>query len=538
MGDALAAARVAELGRELLRRRRARESLVAYSHAITIPGAPVDEEDEDAWVFKPIETGIARHHVVTMQAIERCIRKPMGRLMIFEPPGSAKSTYACVVGTTWFMGKFPGSNTLMVSASEKPIVRASKKARQVCASREYRSLWETPTALSKGSSASDEWTLTNGSTMFASGLLGGIVGSRADLGIIDDPVAGRQKANSEAIRKTTLDAYDDDFISRLKPGASVILIQTRWHPQDLAGSILPEDYDQRSGIVRCRDGLDWEVLCIPAQAERADDPVGRKIGEYLWPEWFPREHWQQYENRPRTWASLYQQRPKADTGNQFEKEWFQWYDEHEVPEGLVLYGGSDYAVKEKEVDKDDPDYTEHYIAGLDADGNLWVRDGWAKQVETDKGIEAEIALNNRWKPDTTFGESGVIEHAIKPLRRDMQNRAKSWTVREWLPSITDKVARASGLRGLAHAGRVYLPRGRPWAERLVNQLCDFPTGAHDDGVDALGLIVRGIDKMREAKAPPPPVQRRVVTAPNTREFIEADARERVAEALARRRYGR
>ena len=536
MGEANA--RILELGRELLRRRRARESLVAYSQSITIPGAPVTADDDDSWVFQPVETGIAAHHVLTMQAIERCIRKPMGRLIILEPPGSAKSTYTSVVAPTWAMGAFPGLRVLMTSYAGKPIIRHSKRARQIVASREYRSLWPEHTTLVGGSNAADEWELTNGSGLFAAGLLGGITSSRADLGIIDDPVAGREEAESETIRAKTRAAYDDDFLTRLKPNASVILITTRWHPQDLAGSILPEDYAGESGVIRCRDGLDWEVLCIPAKAERADDPLGRQIGEYLWPEWFPREHWQQYENRPRTWASLYQQRPKADTGNQFEKEWFQWYDEEEVPAGLTLYGGSDYAVKEKETNTDDPDFTEHYVAGLDADGNLWVRDGWFKQASTDVGIEAEIALNKRWQPDTTFGESGVIEHAIKPLRRDMQNRAKSWTTREWLPSITDKVARASALRGLANARRVYLPRGRPWAERLVNQLADFPAGKHDDGVDALGLIVRGIDKMREAEAPPPPVQRRTAAGPFTRELLDADDRARAADAATRRRYAR
>lgn len=530
---------------ELMRRRRARESLVAYSQAITIPGAPMPE-DEHEWLFQPIELSVAAHHILTMQAIERCIRKPMGRLMIFEPPGSAKSTYACVVGTTWAMGAFPGLRVLMASYAGRPIIRHSKRARQIVASREYAAIWPDgslspgsappPSAtLCSGSNAADEWELGNGSGLFAAGLLGGITSSRCDLGILDDPVAGREEAESPTMPAKTRAAYDDDFLSRLKPNASVIQIMTRWAVNDLAGSILPEDYAGQSGLIRCRDGLEWEVLCIPARAEREDDPLGRQIGEYLWPEWFPREHWVQFENKPRTWASLFQQRPKADTGNQFEKDWFEWYDEDEAPEGLTLYGGSDYAVKAKEVVSDDPDFTEHYIAGMCADGNLWVRDGWFGQVLLDEAVAAEIALNKRWKPDTTFGESGVIEHAVKPYRRVEQNRAKRWTPREWLPSIVDKVARASPLRALAKEHRVFLPRGRPWAERLVNLLCDFPTGAHDDGVDALGLIVRGIDKMRAAEKPPEPVNRRVAAGPFSREYLEHAQR---AEAAERRRYGR
>src|SRR4051812_23718406 len=85
---------------EVLRRRRARAHLDSYSQSITIPGAPMSD-DPDEWIFKPIETAVARHHIVTMRAIEKCIRTDYGRLMIFEPPGSAKSTYGSVVAPSW-----------------------------------------------------------------------------------------------------------------------------------------------------------------------------------------------------------------------------------------------------------------------------------------------------------------------------------------------------------------------------------------------------------------------------------------------------
>jgi hypothetical protein len=110
---------------------------------------------------------------------------------------------------------------------------------------------------------------------------------------------------------------------------SVLIIQTRWHEEDLAGSILPVDYAGESGLIKCRDGQIWDVLCIPAKAEREDDPLGRKIGEYLWPEWFPKEHWATWEDNPRaarTWAALYQQRPAPFTGVHFNREMFRMYD--------------------------------------------------------------------------------------------------------------------------------------------------------------------------------------------------------------------
>jgi predicted phage terminase large subunit-like protein len=498
--------------RELLRRRRARASLVGYSQAITIPGAPVSE-DADEWLFRPIETSVARHHVVTMDAIERCIRADFGRLMIFEPPGSAKSTYASVVATTWAMGAFPGARVLMTSYAGTPIIRHAKRARQIVASAEYQSLWERSAALVEGSKAADEWELSNGSGMYAAGLLGGLTSSRCDIGIIDDPVAGREEADSETIRHKTRAAYEDDFLTRLKPKASVILIQTRWHEDDLAGSILPEKYDGRSGPVECRDGQVWEILNIPAMAERADDPVGRAVGEYLWPEWFSSAHWSIYRKNARTWSALYQQRPVPDTGGQFERGWFKWYEPDDLPARLHHYGASDYAVTEQKGDND-PDFTEHGVTGVDENGELWLRDWWSGREATDVTIDAKLTLAHQWHTLAWYGEKGVIEKAIEPeTRRQMRDRAKqgrhAWAVMEYLPTIGDKVARVASFRARAKAGCVHLPRGKQWAIDLVDQLCAFPAGRFDDKVDVCGLFGRALDKMADAqpapaeKAPPP-----------------------------------
>ena len=93
-----------QAAQELLRRRRARESLAAFSQAITIPGAPVSDDPAE-WLFKPIETSVAKHHMLMLEEIQRCIEADGGRLMIFAPPGSAKSSYASVVTPPWAMAR-------------------------------------------------------------------------------------------------------------------------------------------------------------------------------------------------------------------------------------------------------------------------------------------------------------------------------------------------------------------------------------------------------------------------------------------------
>lgn len=485
---------------ELLRRRRARQSLVAFSQAITIPGAPMSD-DPDEWLFKPIETSVAHHHRVVMEAVQRCIETDSGRLLIFAPPGSAKSTYVSVVTPPWAMARQPGYKVILTSYAATPAERQSKRCRAICGTQDYASIWPEPVRLRSGSTAVNEWELSNDSGLLAAGIMGAVTSARADLLIIDDPVAGREEADSETIRNKTRQAYDDDLMTRLKPKASVILIQTRWHMDDLAGSILPEDYKGQSGPVLGRDGQVWEVLNIPAQAEHADDPLGRDVGEYLWREWFDDRHWANYQGNARTWASLYQQRPQPDNGGQFERDWIQWYDEHELPKRLRKYGASDMAVTEKSL-KTNPDFSEHGVWGLDEDGHLWGLDWWHGQKAPDVTINAQCDLIKEHKPIEWFDEAGVIRRAVEPLRNKIMAERNAFVTMTYLTSSQDKIARLASFRGRSSARTVHLPRNQPWAKRLADQLCAFPFARYDDAVDVCGNIGRALDEMANAEKAP------------------------------------
>ena len=118
--------------------------------------------------------------------------------------------------------------------------------------------------LAADSQAAGRWSLNTGAEYYAAGVGTGIAGFRANLGLIDDPIRSRQDADSELIRDRIWDWYINDFKTRLVPGASEILIQTRWSEDDLAGRALNHE--------------EWKVLSLPALAD-ADDPLGRKVGE-------------------------------------------------------------------------------------------------------------------------------------------------------------------------------------------------------------------------------------------------------------------
>jgi predicted phage terminase large subunit-like protein len=478
-----------------------RESLIGFAQNIDIPGAPVkddetlDDFDRTMALGRGIETGISAHHILLMNKLQETMEKPYGRLMVFMPPGGAKSTYGSVVAPTWYMGRYPGSRIILTSYGTELAKKHGTKARAIVRQQNYQNAFGC--TLSKETGAREMWALTNNSEYMSGGLLSGITGNRANGIIIDDPIKGRAEAESKVIRDRTLEAFQDDLKTRFLPQAWMVLIQTRWHDEDLAGLLLPDDYDGESGAIKCRDGLTWEVINLPAKCEREDDPLGRKVGDYLWPEWFDEKHWFQYEPRPgdvdspneRTWSALYQQRPRPDHGNQFERDWVNWYDLGRHPKYLNYYSASDYSVSDGE-----GDFTEHGIAGLDQHGELWLVDWWYGQNPPDITIDALLRLAKLWGVRHGFDEKGLIEKAIKPAFQMRQRQMGIYMTIDYLPTIGDKVARFQSFRHMASSGKLHVPRC-PWGERLVDQLCVFPGRAKDDAVDVCSLFGRGLEEM-------------------------------------------
>lgn len=473
---------------ELLRRRSARSTLTGYAKYIEVPGAPAVEDDEETEDFLPVETSLADHHKLILEAADRCIATRYGRLMLFMPPGSAKSTYGSVVVPSYALGKKAGYRVIAASYGSDLARKMGRRTRSVVRQKAFTSLFGC--TLSHEVSAADEWSLTNGSEYMSGGILSGITGNRANLVVIDDPIKGRQDADSEAVRKSTLDAYEDDVKTRLLPGGSIILIQTRWHEADLAGSILPEGYAGESGMIMCRDGQEWEVICLPAMAEQVNDPLGRKPGEYLWPEWFDERHWNQFKRNPRTWSALYQQRPAPEDGDYFRREWIKTIPSLPPRESLNVYGASDYAVT-----SNGGDFTVHIVVGIHNDGRLYLLDMWRQQASSDVWIEAFCDLVLKWKPIGWAEETGQIKSGVGPHLERRQRERKAFAYREAFPTRGDKAVRAQSIRGRMALDGLYVAADAPFLAELIRELLAFPAGVHDDQVDALGLVGQLLDKM-------------------------------------------
>lgn len=466
----------------LQERRRARTDLATYASRVPVPGSPaVDSEDDSP--IPLIETQQAKHHQLILREMQRCMETPHGRLMIMAPPGSAKSTYASVVAPSWFLASEPNRRVILASYGDDLARRHGRRTRQLLRSREAMAINQC--SLDPESRAADEFGLTNGSEYMACGILGGITGNRAHGIIVDDPIKGRQDADSQTIRDRTYAAYEDDLLTRLIPGGWVVIINTRWNEDDPCGRILPANWSGESGDIVCRDGNTWRVLCLQAECATSSDPLERKIGQMLWPEWFDDRHWAQFRLNRRTWSSLFQQQPAPSDGIMFRKDDMGTYDR--APEGLRIIGGSDYAVT-----PDGGDWTEHGIAGIAPDGTLYLLDWWRGQTGPEEWIERKIDMIARWKPLAWFGEMGPIRRATEGRIRQRMIDRKAMVRIEWLPHIGDKPTKAQSIIATAGMGRLLWPRAA-WVSELQRQCLVFPAGSPDDGVDTLGMIGRGAD---------------------------------------------
>lgn len=507
---------------EMIRRKRAQTSLHSFALNIDIPGAPFDAMKPDEDLLGPASDLMPLHHSMICTRIQKTMDTPFGRQMIFAPPGSAKSSYASVIAPTWEMGRRPKSRIILASYADKIAKKQSRRAIQICRSKNYQMLWDEPVDLVRD--AADDWALSNQSEFMAAGIMGGITGNRASGVIIDDPVAGREEADSELVRQKTLDGYQDDVLTRLLPGAWIIFIMTRWNESDLAGSILPDDYNGQTGYVRCKDGMDWHVLNIPAKAENPDDPLGRKMGEYLWTEWFPPKHWQMFEEAEgrearRVWASLYQQRPAPEEGGDIDRDKINWYDpgEHPPYETLALIGASDYAVTEK-----GGDFSEHGLWGMDPAGDLWALKWWSGQKATDESIDAFLDMVSDVREPSIvrmwFNEGGVIDKAVRPAINKRMRERRTYVNLQPMPSIKDKRSKIASFVARANAGHVWLPRAA-WAYDLIDQIATMASGGRfDDKADVAGLIGRGIDQFREIR--PLTVEKKQGIKPFTGRWLE------------------
>lgn len=477
-----------------------------------IPGAGRSiNDDSETEKFVPIKGNFGAHHLLWLNCLQQVEDGTIKRLMGLMPPGAGKSIYSSIVFPTHVLGRFPGTTAMVVNYGSDLPKKFGRRARTMVSSKQYRRIMDC--TLSPESGAVDEWALTNGSEWMAKGILTGITGTRLDWIIWDDLIKNRADADSDVIRQKTWDEYKEALQTRRKPTSAEVGVNTRWHEDDPPGRILPTDYNGESGWIKGRDGNDWYVVCLPAECDRSDDILGRKIGEILWPEWFTPQHFAPFKQPARTWNALFQQRPAPESGDYFQADWLRPYTKQQLPprEQLTIYGASDYAVS-----ADEGDYTVHVVVGMDRNYKMYLLDLWRAQVSSDKWVESFCNLVEQWKPLGWAEESGQIKSGVGPFLVKRLRERQLFIARAQFPAKGDKEVRAQSIRGRMGQEGLYVPVDAPWYPAFHKELMMFPAGRNDDMVDALGLIGQILDKMVRGHAPPaePEKQKLISTDPS------------------------
>lgn len=453
----------ASAAEELLRRRRARTSLLQFA------------QEMFPWFI------VGEHHRIICDEIEALLSGSHDKLMIFAPPRHGKSILVSVLLPAWYLGRFPNKQVIAISYNKELSSDFGRQVRNMVSSDRYPRVFPT-IHLRRDSSASNRWHTSADGVYISSGVGGTLSGRGADLAIIDDPIKGRQEAESKAHKEKLWAAYDSDIQTRLMPGGKIVVMHTRWGDDDFAGRLQEREPGQ------------WKVIKLPAILD--ENTENEKA---LWPEFFSLDMLRDRRKNTskRTWASLYQQSPQPDGGIYFNPEWFKdRYDSS--PFALKHYISADFAVKEPQGQSDDPDYTEIAVWGVDTKGDIYAVDWWFGKETSDKWIEHIIRLARQYRALKFFGEGGVIRHAIEPQLKKRMREEKAIFPVEWLNPIGDKQASARAFQGFASMGKVKFPRQSSWGVHVMGHLLSFPAGEHDDAVDACSIMGRAIEQMHSA----------------------------------------
>ena len=439
--------------------------------------------------YTKVDFNPSTHHHYLSNKLEGVINGDINRLIVTMPPRHGKSEMASRRLPAYYLGKHPTREIICATYNSDFAAEFGRNVREIVNTEEYKNVFPD-VGIKSTDRAADRWAVLQGGGFRAAGVGGGLTGRGGHLIIIKS----REEADSKLQRDRVWDWYRSVVYTRQAPNCAFIVIQTRWHDDDLAGRLLSESDGE---------GENWELVNFPAIASGGDD-LGRKQGEPLWPNWFPIQMLEQVRRTigPREWSALYQQTPVEEDGAYFKRQWIEdyLYDRADLldkwksgAKNLHIYGASDYAVT-----SNGGDYTVHMVVGVDDTHNIYILDLWRAQTTPEEWVDAFCDLVLEWGPLRWGEESGQIIKSVGPfLQRRMLER-QAYCAREPYSSTRDKATRARSIQARMAMGKVYWPRNQPWIGEMMHEMLRFPAGVHDDMVDALSLIGRMMDNMAAA----------------------------------------
>ena len=408
------------------------------------------------------------HIELLASKLEAVERGDIRRLAIFMPPRHGKSILTSEFFPAWYMGRNPDKYIICSTYAQDLADDFGRKVRNQLQDKRYTDIF--PDAeLSTDSSSMRRFNTTKGGVYYAVGAGSAITGRGAHLLLIDDPIKGREEADSAAMRKNLLDWYRATAYTRLMPNGSVILIQTRWHEDDLAGWILKETGHEG-----------WDVIEFPAILnERAANMLDLDEGDPLWKESYPIERLEEIKKTigTREWSSLYAQKPSVEEGNIIKRWWWKTWTRENPPEMDYILQSWDTAYTVTETS----DYSACTTWGVfsgEGGYNLFLIDSFREKLTFPELKNQAIHLYNELQPDLVLVEAKASGWSlVQELMRT------GIPITPFNPKKMDKLARVHSVAPLFEGGRIWAPDTDESAD-VMNQFAMFPNTKHDDLVDS------------------------------------------------------
>ncbi len=405
----------------------------------------------------------AAHHLLLIDELERVADGRSDRLMLLLPPGSAKSTYASLLFPAWWFAKHPASSVIAASHTAGLARHFGRGLRALICEHGARLGY----AIADDDRAAHRFATTRGGHYLAAGVRQTVTGRRADLLLIDDPIRSQAEADSAAGRERLWHWYRSDLMTRLTPGGRIVLVMTRWHPDDLGGRLIAS-------------GDGWRQVRLPALAE-ADDPLGRKPGEALWPRWEDEAALARKRAvlGERAFASLFQQNPRRLEGRLFAPSRITAVEQ--LPTGVAVRAWDLAATAQ--LGGGDPDWTVGVKLVRTEAGGFVIAD-----VVRFRGVPAQVeqAIRAAAVADGASVTIGLPQDPGQAGRSQVLYLTRQLAGFRVVssPETGAKETRAMPVASQIEAGNVSLLRAS-WNATFLDELSEFPNGSKDDQVDAL-----------------------------------------------------
>ena len=410
--------------------------------------------------------------------VETYTGNPIDILILNCPPQHGKSRTVTETFATWYVGKNPDKRCIVACYNDELAGSFGRSNRDKI--NEYgQAIFGIK--LKKSTDRDLELADHDGGIIFR-GIGSSLTGRSAELFIIDDPIKNRAEADSITYRNRIWEEWQNSIKTRSQANTKIIIIQTRWHEDDLSGRVISEEPNV-------------EVVNIPCEAEE-NDVLGRPIGDALCPEIGKGNEWlrafkESYVKDSigggiRAWNALYQGRPTSAEGNIFKREWWQYYDK--LPDNIPLIGISVDATFK---DSDTSDFVAIEVWGK-LNGDYYLIDLIKRRMDFPETLRAIKHMNSKYpQRHSILVEDKANGSAIISMLKHELGSIIPITPKE------SKVGRANAITGIVEGGNVYLPKYADFTNEFVEEFASFPNGAHDDMVDACTQFINQF-KFRQA----------------------------------------